>query len=373
MQPSEPQLQARSVAWAIGALLAVLALAIGAAWLLLAHWRMPLGGPSDGVRAPRLPAPMLETAPQPSRQAYLAAKQRRLTSTGWDDAARGIAHIPLETAMSSMVSGDAKPAPSAVPDAGMHPQVGAALPKGLPFVDEANRPVQLGDFFDGRRPIVLVLGYARCQTLCGTLQQSILQALALTRRDPDTFRLLSVSIDPHETAAEAGRHQDALLRAVGWAGQRTTIHALAGSPSSIDALTRAVGYTSVASDAHGLVDTSQGAAPAQYAHPIGFMVLSPDGHIARYIDTLQVDPRQLAQALDEARSPEPPPPSASLRFLRCLHVDALASPRAEAVMTGVRATGVLLVLGLSGWLWRLRKPPPSPQQQPPDHVPGGEA
>ncbi|MGC4061081.1 MAG: hypothetical protein QM749_09675 [Aquabacterium sp.] len=376
MPAREADLPMGPLAWGVGVLLAVLAGVVAAALLLLDHWHMPLGGSSDGVVVPRLPAPMLETAPQPGKQAYFADKQRRLDSAGWVDQAHGIAHIPLKDAMSMLASG-ASPSPpidppsaatartSAIPSVSLQPHVGTLLPMRLPFVDSAGRNVKLGAFFDGQRPVVLVLGYARCQTLCGTLQQSILQALVWTRRPPDTFRLLSISIDPRETASDAARHQDALLRAVNWPGSRDTVHALVGPEASIQALTQAVGYERIASDDSGLRDADQEAAPAQYAHPIGFMVTTPDGSLARYIASLQVDPKQLAQALDQARSPLPSQPVSAWNVLRCLHVDSFTTPLGGTVMNGLRIMGVAMVIGLSTWLWRHRKPPPNH-----DHIQG---
>jgi hypothetical protein len=67
-------------------------------WLHARH--IPAGG--ERMSQPydlTVPGPPLPTAPQPDLQAYLQAKQQRLHSIGWVDAGAGIAHIPIEDAM----------------------------------------------------------------------------------------------------------------------------------------------------------------------------------------------------------------------------------------------------------------------------------
>ena len=53
---------------------------------------------------PALPAG-LRSAPQQDLAAYRAEKEARLHGFGWVDAQRGIAHIPIESAMDLLVAG----------------------------------------------------------------------------------------------------------------------------------------------------------------------------------------------------------------------------------------------------------------------------
>jgi hypothetical protein len=57
-------------------------------------------------------APLLQPAPQPDREAYLAEKRRLLASYGWVDRQAGIARIPLDDAMALLAArgGAARPA-----------------------------------------------------------------------------------------------------------------------------------------------------------------------------------------------------------------------------------------------------------------------
>jgi hypothetical protein len=78
------------------AILGGIVFAVGGSWWLLRE----LGPAANTARPPAaIPAPRLQSAPQPERAAYFAGKQQRLDSAGWVDRNAGIAHIPLIDAM----------------------------------------------------------------------------------------------------------------------------------------------------------------------------------------------------------------------------------------------------------------------------------
>jgi len=74
--------------------------AIGVVLAILAHRGVPVGGLAIDRPAPLRPGlPTLQTAPQPDLAEYKAAKLHALNDLGWIDAASGVAHVPIETAM----------------------------------------------------------------------------------------------------------------------------------------------------------------------------------------------------------------------------------------------------------------------------------
>lgn len=82
------------------AILAIVATTVGAALAMLSHRRVPSGGVAiDKPAQLGRDLPMLQAAPQPDLAAYQAAKLRALHELGWVDAASGVAHLPIETAM----------------------------------------------------------------------------------------------------------------------------------------------------------------------------------------------------------------------------------------------------------------------------------
>jgi hypothetical protein len=76
------------------------ALAIGAVALLLAHRGVaPGGAPVSKPAALGDGIPMLQAAPQDELAAYRREKAQALDGLGWVDAASGVAHVPIATAM----------------------------------------------------------------------------------------------------------------------------------------------------------------------------------------------------------------------------------------------------------------------------------
>jgi len=74
--------------------------------LLILHQRRVPGGGHPIAPPPPLAAdqPMLEPAPQPDLATHDAAKLHALHGLGWIDAASGVAHVPIETAMAMRVA-----------------------------------------------------------------------------------------------------------------------------------------------------------------------------------------------------------------------------------------------------------------------------
>jgi hypothetical protein len=86
--------------WVGVAIALAVATAIAVVLAILAHRRVPVGGVLiDKPAQLGADLPMLQTAPQPDLAAYKDAKLHALHDLGWVDAASGVAHIPIETAM----------------------------------------------------------------------------------------------------------------------------------------------------------------------------------------------------------------------------------------------------------------------------------
>jgi hypothetical protein len=102
--------EARPIVWVAFTIGAVVVLVIVAVFLLLHLWNTDPG--EDRVRGMpgpvAVPGPALESAPQPEMAAYLAQKQQLLQTTGWVDAQRGIARIPIADAMALLAASGAK-------------------------------------------------------------------------------------------------------------------------------------------------------------------------------------------------------------------------------------------------------------------------
>ena len=275
------------------------------------------------------------------------------------------------------------------PTAAIEQQLGASLPLAAAFVDADGRAVRLSDLFaaaPGRPavPVVMVLGYYRCPQLCETVMQGALEALARSGARRDAYRVVAVSIDPSETPADAQmrlaidrRYADFAARSTDRdaghnAGQETgqktgsaqplDLHELVGSADAIGQLASRAGFvfSRLADEpADPVADPSgQAASPIaahRFAHASGFLVATPQGRISRYFLGVRHDPQALRGALDAAAG-ESIGSLVDRLVLLCAHLDPTLGRFSQPVLSTLRILGIALVLGLAGWLWRLRRP-----------------
>ncbi len=237
----------------------------------------------------------------------------------------------------------------AAPDVGFAPAAGARLPLDAVLRDQRGAAAPLRAWF-GKVPVVLVPGYWRCTSLCGTEFEGVLQALALSGLRAGEYRLLGMSIDPHEDGALARARHDAYAALL--PGGAADLALLASDARTLARIGRALGYRSVA-DADG----------RQIAHAAGFVVAAPDGRIARFFPGVRFDPAALAAAVrgahagaaQAAAAPAAPPTLGARLALLCAHLDPAAGRHTEGALAAVRVAALATALVLGGWIWRRRQ------------------
>lgn len=223
--------------------------------------------------------------------------------------------------------------------------LGTALPLQLAFSEESGRVVPLAHYFSPGRPVALVLMYLSCSRLCpltlSLTQQAFDRAGLVPGRD---FELLAVSIDPYDGVAAAARRKLALAPQGAW---QRGLHLLTAAPADRASLTPASARLAAAAGFGYLRD----AADSQYAHPAGWVLLDPRGHVSRYFFGLQYDPRALREAVHQASVQAPPTWTQPLRLL-CACLTVLTGRYDGRVLDGLRLLCVAL-MALGGlWLWR---------------------
>jgi protein SCO1 len=226
--------------------------------------------------------------------------------------------------------------PAGLRDVGLDQRLNEQVTLDLLFHDEAGRTVRLGHYF-GATPVILTLNYFDCPMLCPLVLDDVLRAVrAIPLALGKDFRVLTVSIDPHDTPAVAATKQQSYVERYGRSGSADGWHFLTGDEQSIESLTRAVGFRYV-------VDPQS----RQYAHTAGIMVLTPDGRLARYFYGVEYSPRDLRLALVEA-SKGRIGSLADQILLFCFHYDPASGRYSLILLNAIRAAGVATVLGLSG-------------------------
>jgi protein SCO1/2 len=221
--------------------------------------------------------------------------------------------------------------------------LGGALPIGAAFRDTDGKRVMLGDFFDGKRPIVFVFAYHTCPMLCSLVLDATVRALNevpwMVGRE---FDVVSVSIDPNDTpeTATKKRAQVVASYARGAAQGAHGWHFLVGDEANIRKVTEAVGF-------EYRYDSRQ----KQYAHPAAIYLLTPAGRLARYLYGIQFDPGDVRLGLLEASEGRSISTTEKL-LLYCYHYDPQGK-RYSLVAMNVMRLGGAVTLGAIGGLYAI--------------------
>jgi protein SCO1/2 len=234
--------------------------------------------------------------------------------------------------------------PKQVEDVDVKEHLGAAVPHALAFKDEHGRAVALGQYFDGKHPVILTFNYSNCPMLCSLMLNGLVQGLKQLSYTPgEEFRIVTVSIDHQETPEHALKTQHRYMAEYSRPGAENGWHFLTGSEENVKAYARALGFGFAYNEAR-----------KEYAHPSAMAVASPDGRIVRYLYGIEYPPSKLKLALLEATQGKIGNPFDRL-ILYCFHYDATEGRYAPVAANIMRAGGAVAVLFLASFLtllWR---------------------
>jgi protein SCO1/2 len=215
-------------------------------------------------------------------------------------------------------------------------KINAQIPLEAQFRDEFGRSVRLGEYFKAK-PVILVLGYYRCPMLCTLVSNGLIETLHDLKADVgNQFDVVEVSISPSETPESAASAKREYLRRYGRPGCEKGWHFLTGAEPAIRQLADAVGF-------HYAYDPSI----KQYAHPSGFVVLTPQGRVSRYFFGVDFRASDLSAALHDASANRAGSPVRELLLL-CFHYRPVSGKYGVLILNSVRAIGgaTLLALGV---------------------------
>jgi protein SCO1/2 len=217
------------------------------------------------------------------------------------------------------------------------------VPLEARFVDDGGTPVSLGQYFTGKKPVILQLGYNKCPMLCNLVLNGAFDGLKGVDWTPGgEFEIVSVSIDPTETATLAKAKKESYLAVFERKGAETGVHFLTGSELMSKAVADSVGFQFRRQE------------NGDYSHAAVLILLTPDGKISRYMYGTKFDAKDLRFALLEASQGRIG--STLDRFILWCHIyDPNARGyvlQARKVMSlGGAVTVVVLAVGL-GLFWR---------------------
>lgn len=226
---------------------------------------------------------------------------------------------------------------------GIEQHLNRQIPLDLTFRDETGASVPLRTYF-GTKPVLLAPVYFRCPMLCSQILSGVVAGLRpLALKPGRDFEVVAVSFDPGDTPQEAVRKRDQYSKSYSSKDGPGGWHFLTGQPSSIKPLMDAIGFHYRYDPIHQM-----------FVHASGVMVLTPDGHLARYLYGVDYEPKDLKLSLVEASQDRIGSPVDQI-LLFCYHYDPKTGKYGATVINLLRGAAVLMlfVLATGGWLlWR---------------------
>lgn len=205
------------------------------------------------------------------------------------------------------------------------------IPFDLVFHDDLDRAVRLGDLF-GTKPVILSLGYFTCPMLCPLTREGLLTSIKeLDFLLGNEYRIVSLSINPLESSNDAAAQKAVYVQRYGRPVDEQAWTFLTGDQAAIDQLATAIGFRYV-----------YDAETRQYSHPSGVVVVTPQGHISRYIFGIEFPARDLRLALVEA-STERIGTIVDQFLLLCYHYDPQTGRYNLLVMNVLRIAAIVTV------------------------------
>ncbi|MEG9432333.1 SCO family protein [Terriglobus sp. ADX1] len=183
--------------------------------------------------------------------------------------------------------------PAYLQQAGLEQRLNQLLPMSATFTDETGHTGPLSDWFHGR-PVVMALIYYKCAMLCPQVLHGLSAGLHdVTLRPGKDYDVLTFSIDPTDTPADAVKQKQQFLADVGKNAPADAVHFLVGTPADIAAISGSTGFHYVkVPGPDGKMD--------QFAHSSAIMFATPDGKLSKYLTGVDFPARDLRMALLEA-------------------------------------------------------------------------
>ncbi len=227
---------------------------------------------------------------------------------------------------------------NAATDVRIDQKLDAQIPLDRSFRDENGQIAPLSKFF-GKRPVIMVMPFYKCTGTC----VAMLNGVADLVRDPALrfkigrdFDVVTISINPKETADLAAAKKRSYMSELGMPGADQGWHFLTGEEKDIKAVADAAGYKykyNVVND--------------QYAHGSAIWLATPKGKISRYFFGMFYPAKDVRLAMTEAGKGHIGT-LADQWLLYCYHYDPQKGKYGLAVfrLLQVFGTATVLLLGM---------------------------
>jgi protein SCO1/2 len=222
---------------------------------------------------------------------------------------------------------------------GIEPHLGGIVPLDATFTGEDGKLVSLRDL--DTVPTILTLVYYRCPNACDYLLTGMASTLALLPGRPGVdYRVVTISIDERETTADALNAKRIAVESIMKPYPADAWRFLIGNAQEIHQVADAIGFHFVRNG-------------NEFDHPLGLVVLSPQGKIVRYMTGTDFLPVDLQMSFLEASKGTIGPTIAKLLRV-CFSYDpqsrhfVFKTLQVTATVTLALAAGFVLYLILAG-------------------------
>lgn len=232
-------------------------------------------------------------------------------------------------------------------------RLGEPVPRDIRLTNAKNEKIELGDYIDGEKPLLLAMVYYDCPMICTLVLDQLNTTLAdLDYTVGEDFNVAVVSFDHLEHVSQAAAHKAAALAGY---GRTLSPDIRAGyafhvaEEKELYRLSRATGFH------YRKLDNGE------YAHPVALIILTPDGRVGRYVYGLEYPTKRLKLALLDASEGKIAKSLGDYFLHLCFRYDPNAGAYSVEAMTAVRIGGIITMLALGtlivGLKWgeRVRK------------------
>ncbi|MBK9294076.1 MAG: SCO family protein [Oligoflexia bacterium] len=173
---------------------------------------------------------------------------------------------------------------------GIVEKTGSSIDLSLQFKDELGNLVQLKDYFNGHKPVLITLVYFGCPSLCTLVLNAAIDSLNNLSLVPGRdFEVLAISFDDKETQELALEKKTNYLKTYNKPDASGGFHFLTSTSASIQKLTTQMGFKFK-------WDKEQ----QQFAHASAIYILTSTGTISRALYGIMYPPQDVRLALIEA-------------------------------------------------------------------------
>ena len=215
--------------------------------------------------------------------------------------------------------------------------LGEFIPNDISLIDENGNAVLFDDLID--KPTILMFVYYECPGICTPLLTEVADVLGKANIDQDKtpFQLVTVSFDVRDKSEVASQKRQNYLKQINRPFPAESWRFFTGDQKNIDKLTNAAGFR-------------YQRAGADFTHPGGLILLSPDKKIVRYLYGIEFLPFEFKMGIMEASQGKVSPTTAKL-LRYCFSYDPIgrtyafniARVTATVMITSVAFFGVFLV------------------------------